>query len=393
MSMTFVFSQNKVDFDYTIPSTAFGKDRKFYVHVHEDYYRDTMDAFGVVYVLDAQAAAFYNNAKSIIDYLVWSYQIMPLIVVGIHSDNRGSEFIPLNKSLAKDDPDNWGEAHKLTEHIEKEIFPVIEKDFRTNGFRAIIGHSRGGAFVANTIFGENKDLFNAYIAISPGMNYLDNQILDDAAKAISSETEFNKFYFCTYGSVGTLEKNFKPQVDFLDSLFKVHSNQSIVWEKMELLGKTHWTVVAPSVEAGITSMNRAYQVDQHLFEQFAANKDKSIRQQVEEFYATQQEKLKYTYPLRSFKLRYYGNQFTGMGLYPQALELYDLSLEKDKHDVRTYMNKAWAYRKQKDKTNAKKTYEQALQILELNEKGLSPERIEKRKKDIQEEIEDMAKED
>ena len=157
------------DVTYTQPSAAFNKDRTFYVHVPELFY-ETEEAFGVIYVLDAQAASFYNQAKSIADYLVWSSHLFPVIVVGIHSDNRGTEFIPKDRSQPLDSEDNNGQAQVLRDHLKNEVFPLIQQNYRVNDFRALIGHSRGGAFVANTLFSDQKDLFNAYIAISPAMH-------------------------------------------------------------------------------------------------------------------------------------------------------------------------------------------------------------------------------
>ena len=385
-------AQEQYDFDYKIESKAFEKERKFYVHVHEDYYLDTADHFGVVYVLDAQAAAFYNNAKSIIDYLVWSRQIAPMIVVGIHSDNRGREFIPLDRSLAADDKDNRGQAEKLRDHIENEIFPLISKDFRVNDFRALIGHSRGGAFVANTIFGDKKDMFDAYIAISPGMHYLNGQILNDAQEMITNGEEFHKFYYCTYGTVGELEKSFKPKVNFLDSLFRAHPNNTIEWRQKEITGKTHWGVVAPSVADGIIEMNRAYQADQFLIEQFAKVGAISISEMVDLYHSQQKERLGKLFPVPAFKLRYYGNQFQEMGNYENALELYNMAIETDKNETRAYIGMGDTYVTIKEYDKAEKIYNAGLEALESHKSNLSEKEYERKKQWINWSFEYLEKE-
>ena len=385
----FISAQNQYDFDYKVQSEVFEKERKFYVHVHEGYYTNEIDSFGVIYILDAQGNSFYNNAKSIIDYLDWGYQISPMIVVGIHSDNRHKEFIPLDKSMSKDSSDNIGQAEKLREHIEREIFPVISENYKVNKFRALIGHSRAGAFIANTLFSDKRDMFDAYISISPGMHYLNNQILNDAKAMIESNATFNKFYFCSHGTVGPLEAYFKPQVNFIDSLFNAHPNATIHWKKSELKDKTHWTVVAPSIVEGVLEMNRAYQVDQVLIDEFANNVDQSIREQVESYYKSQNEKLGFTISPKSYQYRFYADDYSEMGKYKRAIELYDLSLELNKNDIRPFYGKAWAYRQLDQKTDAMQIYNEALDLLELNEMGMKEEDLQRHKSNIKSELKNL----
>lgn len=388
---SFAFSQNKYDFTYTIQSDAFQKERKFYVHVPERYYEQPEDNFGVIYVLDGQGREYYNNAKNIIDYLVWSYQIMPVIVVGIHSDNRGTEFVPKDRTLQDNDPDNSGQAHLLTQHIKQEVFPMIRDSFRVSSFKALIGHSRGGAFVANTLFSENKDMFNAYIGISPGMHYINKQILNDAEKMIKNEDPFHKFYFCSYGTVGSLEKYFKPQVDFLDSLLIAHPNPTLIWKKKEFKETSHWTVVAPSLSYGLLEMNRAFTVDQYTIEKFAETQHVPMAEQIDAYFKNQQETLGYTIPLDAGSLRYYGNQQSEFEQYARAIELYDLALELDPDNVRTYMNQAWAYRSLEDKENARTIYQKVLEVLKENKMGWEKEAIDNRKKYVEEQLEELGK--
>lgn len=386
-----LFSQNKLDFDYNINSAAFDNERKFYVHVHEDYYLNEVDSFGVVYVLDAQASSFYNNAKNIIDYLVWSYQISPVIVVGIHSDNRGTEFIPLDRSLSENDEENKGQVHLLQKHLEEEVFPIIKKDFRVNDFRALIGHSRAGAFIASTIFSDKKDLFNGYIAISPGMHYVNNQMLDDAEKMIQEGAEFHKFYYCTYGTVGSIEKYFDPQVNYLDSLFKAHPNKTMDWNMKKIEGKTHWGVVAPSIADGMIKMNRAYQVDQYLVEQFVEQKDLSIKDQIDQHHTTQFEKLQYAFPVNPARYRRYGNEIEEYGDYKSAIELYDLALSLNPKDLRSYISKGYALSELDEKIKAAQVFNEAMKVLESGELDMDQEQMDRYKKRIESNLENLKK--
>ncbi len=379
-------SQNKTDIEFTIQSKPFAKERKIYAHVPDDYYKNDTSKYGVIYVLDGQGKEYFNNAKSIIDYLVWSYQIMPVIVVGIHSDNRHTEFIPKDRSLATDDPDNNGKAHLLTSHINNEVFPLVNKNFRTTSFRALIGHSRGGAFVANTIFSKNKDMFQAYLAISPGMHYVNNQILNDAKRMLTNHTRFNKFYYCSYGTIGSLEKYFKPQVEYIDSLLLKHPNESLVWHKKEFLNTTHWSTVAPSLAYGLLEMNRNYQVDQLLIDRFSESQEKSIATQIEEFYEMQIERLKYTIPLSAATLRYYGSEYKEEERYKKTIELLTLSLDKDPNVVATYWEMAMAYKNLDNVSMTKFNLIKALEIIDSGKTDWNSEKVERWRKIVQDEL-------
>ena len=386
-----LIAQDKQEFEFTIPSEAFAADRKFYVHVPERYNQNKTDSLGVIFILDSQSKEFFNNAKSIIDYLIWSYQIPPMIMVGIHSENRNTEFIPLNNSLEKDNPDNAGQAELLRKHLSDEVFPMLESKFRINKFKALIGHSRAGAFIANTIFSDNNDMFNAYIAISPGMDYLNRQILNDAATMIKSNAVFNNFYYCTYGTVGSYEPYFEIQVQYLDSLFQAHPNETIHWDKKKIPGTTHWTVVAPSIVEGLIEMSRAYQVDQVLIEEFSKNEGLSLKEQIDTYYKKQEAKLKYVIPPNAPDLRYYGNEMQELKNYTRAIELYDLSLSYNKNELRTYYGKAGALSQLKKYTEAEKVYKEAIKILELNVTQLEKSDLDKKRERIQQLIADLPK--
>ena len=384
-----VVSQDQYDFEFSIESEAFDKDRKVYVHLPERYYEHPEEEFGVVYLLDGQGKSYYNNAKGIIDYLNWSSQIFPVIAVGIHSDNRGTEFIPLDRSKSDNDPDNNGQAHLLRTHLKDEVFPLLQEKFRISPFRAIVGHSRGGAFVANTLFSDEKDLFHAYISISPGMHYLNRQILNDAEEMITSEAEFHKFYYCTHGTVGSLEKYFKPQVEYLDSLFRQHPNSTIHWGKKEIEATSHWGCVAPSLVHGLLEMSRAYQVDQHLIDEFALSEKMTIKEQVANYYSNQLARLGFTIPASARDYHYYANQQTEYEDYHSAIEIYDLALELDPTNVRTLWNKSWALRSLERNDEVKKIYDQILELIDQEDSDISEERKANYKKNIASELAKM----
>ena len=57
--------------------------------------------------------------------------------------------------------------------LSKELIPNIEKDYRTNSYRILSGHSASGQFVLYTLTSE-PTLFNAYFAVSPSLDWDNN---------------------------------------------------------------------------------------------------------------------------------------------------------------------------------------------------------------------------
>jgi predicted alpha/beta superfamily hydrolase len=89
--------------------------------------------------------------------------------VGIHSQNRPSEFTPapLNPQTA----DDWGgtqveKAALLEAHLRDEVYPLLCKNYRTGTLQFGVGQSLGGTFVTQSMLYE-RGLFNAVISISP----------------------------------------------------------------------------------------------------------------------------------------------------------------------------------------------------------------------------------
>jgi predicted alpha/beta superfamily hydrolase len=133
---------------FTLNSKILNEEREIYVSVPPGY--DTLNSkFSVIYILDAEYR--FSIAQSIISYFYITTQIPKVIVVGIN--NYG------------------GEASKFTDFLSMEVFPFIEKNFKSNQTRYIAGHSHGGVFVVHTLL-NSPDLFDGYIATDPSLKYM-----------------------------------------------------------------------------------------------------------------------------------------------------------------------------------------------------------------------------
>ncbi len=381
-------AQQGRDTTFIIESKAFEGERKIHVHLPERYERRPDDDFMVVYALDAHSERYWNMAKGNLTYLVDNFQVLPLIIVGIHHDNRGRELIPPNVDTVSTENNN-GKAHLLQQHLREEVIPLIEANYRVNDKRAIVGHSRGGAFITTTLFSNQRDLFDAYIGISPAMHYMDNQIMKQAADELATKPDFKKFLFCTYGTVGSYEDSFGKQVMQLDSMIQASANESLALGSTEINTTTHWTVVIPSWNLALMEMSRQYTVDQYMLQEFAANKGQGLRKQTEAYLAAQEAKLGWSHPLNTADLNYYANEFKELGMTDRAFECYQWALRLTPDNLQVTQNLAYLYKEEGRPVEALRYFQSALQLLEKQKDSMDEERYADNKEWLEEEVAEL----
>ncbi|MEL6833018.1 MAG: alpha/beta hydrolase-fold protein [Bacteroidota bacterium] len=384
----YLHAQESRDTTFIIDSEAFGGERKVHVHLPERYLRLPTDTFMVVYALDGHYEQYWSMAKSNLAYLVDNSQVLPMIIVGIHHDNRGRELIPANIDTVSTENNN-GQAHLLQQHLREEVFPLIEATYRVNDKRAVVGHSRGGAFISSTLFSDQRDMFDAYIGISPAMHYMDNQIMKETAKVLASKPNFKKFLYCTYGTVGSYEDSFGEQVAALDSMISFAANESLAWRSAQVNTTTHWTVVIPSWNIALMEMTRQYSVDQYLLQEFANKEGQPLRQQAEAHLAAQEARLGWTVPMTARKLNYYANEFEELCMPDRALECYLWALRLEGNSYQINANTAYFYKQQDRKVEALRYFQTALLLLEQQKDSLEERRYTNSKEWIEEEIAEL----
>ncbi|MEM6719328.1 MAG: alpha/beta hydrolase-fold protein [Bacteroidota bacterium] len=359
LCVVFAFSttaaQTESEIEHTVNSEIFGKERKVKVFMPNRYRRDTTSKFAVTYVLDAQHQIFWDAAEGNIGYMVDNYSVMPMIVVGVVSDNRGPEFDP--------------KSDKLQNHLKNEIFPLIEKNYRVDNFRAIVGHSWGGAFVGNTIFSDKRDMFDAYIGISPSFGDKDNIIVKHADSLLKNNAKFGKYLYLSHGDVGRREIEFAGYVNSIDSLLKKYPNKTIAWQPRPMERVGHWQIVGPSLCDGLLSMSRNYFADQKVMEDFA--KKGSIKPQLVQFNATQKEIFGYVHEASIGYLNFVGNDFRDQDKYDIAIEIYKLGLDKKPEDVRLHVSICDLYDKMNKKELAKPMFVKTKKLLEAQKADFS----------------------
>lgn len=305
-------------------SEAFGKERKVTVHLPSYYYDFPEEALTVTYVLDAQGPQFFSMLCANMDYLTSRYRIIPTIVVGIHSDNRFAEFTPASRDTSSRFESKLPNLHQ---HFTEEVFPMVEKNYRTLPFKTIIGHSRGGSFVVQTLFDGHKDMFDAYLAISPALGFDKEQTIDLLEEKMVAKAEIDKFLYISCGDVTNQERYFLKGADRINAIMDAHPNPSLNYQYHLTPGKDHFTTVLPGLNEGLVRLKNAHMLSFENLLAYAENPNATITEQIKEFIKEHETKGSfYHVPRASYFIRLASDYFDEEE-YAKAVEMYEWAAE------------------------------------------------------------------
>lgn len=374
------------EIEHTINSKVFATERKITVYLPPAYYRYPDLKYTITYVLDGQYAPFIDAVEKTIEYNVNAYKITPTIIVGVHSENRGSEF---TMALDPEDPQE-GRAPALQQHFREEIFPLIDDLYPTKeDYRSIVGHSSGGLFVLSTLFSDQADLFDGYLAISPGFRPGNNRILEVAQEELSAGKTFSKFLYCSTGTVGAREELFGGAVDRLDALLKEYPEHGLSWHHDKLVGFDHWSVVMPSVVRGLLAQTRTFRVDEKLWHDWSALPVDAMLEKVEALYDRASTDYGYQEIPSVRYLRSVAREIADKGRTAHAVAIYDWGLKQFPNDFFLTKNKAILHADTGNKQAARAGFMECQKLLPALRKEFGEKRYGINKEDVAERLAEL----
>ena len=309
---------NLVGWDTTIamPSAAMGGERQIRIFTPDRYAAETGEAFGVLYMLDAQSDVLWDMVKGDVAYMVHQRRVLPLMVVGIVSENRGKEFSPKAERSVQ-----------LYEHLNTEVIPYVDARFRTNALRILAGHSWGGAFLGHVLFSERRDAFQAYLGISPSLDAFNGMLLLRADSMLAADP-LPRIFVAATGTQGIIEFENHRAAHVLDSMVHVHANPAFQWSYRRFEGADHWTCVSPTVTLGLAAISRQFLPDEPMVRQLAGADPTSLRPGLKALAARNLEDYGFAYTAPARHWESIGDNIRELGDPELALELYAFALEQ-----------------------------------------------------------------
>lgn len=181
-----------IGYTHTIHSNILSEDRSLNVYLPEGYSTNDTVSYSVIYLLDGSADEDFIHVAGLVQFanFPWVNMLGPTIVVGISNTDRKRDFT-FPSTLDEDKkllPTSGGSANFI-QSIELEIIPFIQKNYKTNSDRTLIGQSLGGLLAAEILL-KKPSLFSKYILISPSLwwdngsliNYTSSELKSDYAK-------------------------------------------------------------------------------------------------------------------------------------------------------------------------------------------------------------------
>lgn len=171
-----------------IQSKELGEKRILNIYLPEGYNQNDTIEYPVIYLLDGSADEDFIHVVGLVQFnsFPWINHVPRSIVVGIANVDRRRDFT--YPTIIEEDKKRWpttGHSDKFISFIERELQPFIEKKYRTNATRTIIGESLGGLLATEILF-KKPTLFNKYIIISPSL-WWDNASLLNLSPGILKE--------------------------------------------------------------------------------------------------------------------------------------------------------------------------------------------------------------
>jgi len=221
-------------------------------------YSHSDKSYPVLYVLDGDKS--FGMTKGVIDWLVWTNEIRNIIVVGISYgkgnsiwwEKRARDFTPFKDTVYYYYP-NAGGANNFLSFVKNELFPVINKNYRTiQDSNVIVGLSFGALLSSYALFTQ-PDMFKGYIIISPSLFWNGNSILKTEAIYFNKHKDLNKIVYMAYGSSDDKDWVIDPTNEFIQIL-QTHKYEGLKFTQQIFKGETHISVYPVALTHGLKTV-------------------------------------------------------------------------------------------------------------------------------------------
>jgi len=232
---------------FTINSKLVGEIRTINVWLPTEY-TQSKDSLPVMYMPDGGTKEDFPHIANTLATLIKSKSIPPMILVGIENTQRrrdltGPTEIAEDKKIAP----VVGGSEKFRAFIKEELFTEINKKYRTNNKRGIIGESLAGLFIVETFFLQ-PDMFDYYIAMDPSLWWNNHYLVRTAKENLSNASFVNETRFWFAGSdakdINSFTKN-------LAKILTSEAKDNLLWKYSNEPKEQHITIYRATKEKAL----------------------------------------------------------------------------------------------------------------------------------------------
>jgi len=197
--------------------------RQALVLLPRGYESSPQQRYPVLYLLDGRGNLQHTAFTATV---LASRRKMPkIIIVALPTTraNRSRDYTPASDQADSASP---GGADQFLNFLERELIPRIDKDYRTQPFRMLAGHSRGGLLVAHSYL-SRPHLFQAHFAFSPALGHDDKHIVTQAPALLKGPRPPREFLYMNLG--GTESKAIDASFANLQAMLEAHAPAGLRW--------------------------------------------------------------------------------------------------------------------------------------------------------------------
>jgi hypothetical protein len=223
-------------------------------------YSPTKKSYPVLYVLDGDKS--FGMTKEIADWLMWSNEIKDIIVIGISYgegtdiwwEKRARDYTHSNDTVsAKGWFESTGGADNFLKFMKNDLFPAINKNYRTNkDSTAIMGISFGGMLSSYVLFTQ-PEMFNGYIIIAPPLSWNYKSIFKLETEYFRNHKELNKTVYIAYGTLDDKDLIINPTDEFIKNI-QMRNYEGFKFTSRIFEGETHISVYPTALTNGLKTI-------------------------------------------------------------------------------------------------------------------------------------------
>jgi predicted alpha/beta superfamily hydrolase len=336
----------------TLKSEILGEERVILIRVPNGYERGS-ERFPVLYMTDGDAHLLHTAGT--IQFLARNNRMPEMIVVGIPNTDRTRDLTPTRVERMPGNPNvrfpTSGGADKFLKFIETELIPQIDKQYRTQPFRALAGHSLGGLFAIHAMVAR-PDLFNAYISVSPALQWDNFLLIDRAKEFFKNRAEWNRTLFLALGNeAGDIGDAFS----LFKEVLQKQQTKGFAWEAVRMDDEDHGSVVLRSHYAGLRKAFDGWQYPRDPNTGAIAGGLKDVEEHFRKLSERLGMKLYAPEPLMNIV----GYVLMGRGNMDEAIAAFKLNVERYPQSANVYDSLAEAYERNNRLDLARPNYEKA----------------------------------
>ena len=297
------------------------------VYVPADY-KTTQTKYSVIYLLDGPD--HFHHMTGIVRFLAQEGVIPDMIVVAVANTNRTRDLTPKTDSSDVEFSKSGG-ADRFLQFLTEELMPYVQKNYRTDPYKILIGHSFGGLFAIHTML-NNPDAFNAYIAVSPSLWWNQWEEVKHAESFLKAHPDFKKSLYVTLGHEGDQMQN--PMDSFV-TVLKNYAPPGFLWKYNSMNKENHSTTPHRSIYDGLEWMYEGWALTQTDVNSGLSG--------LERHYAQLSEKFGYAMEPSEALVNTFGYGLLRNVQFTEAIKVFQFNIRKHPESANVYDSMADAY--------------------------------------------------